>query len=300
MVTDNGRQLYLLEDNGLTPNNINLSMYNITAPDAPVRAQLDRFAGNTDAALMSMSPDGCHLAVAVNKGVRGGFMGNTAAGTDLKFYIITTSGETAYILNTCNTGPYVNALSVDFAPDSRYLYFTVGSATSGYRLMRLGAVAKAAEDLIAAGGAASVARAKNGKLYLAAAGSDALTEVTHNGAAAPQIRQLQLGSAAQGFALTGVLPAQPHTALSNAASTHLFSRTVGLRAFELKDHLGNVRATISDRKLSTLDAYNKPGNFRADLLTAYNYYPLACYSQGATTIPITTAMVTVGWKRMTK
>lgn len=52
----------------------------------------------------------------------------------------------------------------------------------------------------------------------------------------------------------------------------IFKRRLGLKQYELKDHLGNIRALISDRKLS--DYVNGQfSNFRPDLLSASNYYP---------------------------
>lgn len=51
------------------------------------------------------------------------------------------------------------------------------------------------------------------------------------------------------------------------------------RRYELTDHLGNVRATISDRKLSTLTG-TTPGSFRAELLSASDYYPFGSLMPG--------------------
>lgn len=67
--------------------------------------------------------------------------------------------------------------------------------------------------------------------------------------------------------------AYPNTLYSsNAADTvahyeTVHTRTLGARSYELSDHLGNVRATISDIAL------NHSGNFDAELVTATDYYP---------------------------
>lgn len=55
----------------------------------------------------------------------------------------------------------------------------------------------------------------------------------------------------------------------------LYTRTVGLKNYELKDHLDDVRAVISDVKLSALDQSNNPvvSSFAADLKSVNDYYP---------------------------
>jgi RHS repeat-associated protein len=51
----------------------------------------------------------------------------------------------------------------------------------------------------------------------------------------------------------------------------IYSRELNMRQYEMKDHLGNVRALVSDVKLSTLTA-NVPGNYEPDLKMIANYY----------------------------
>jgi RHS repeat-associated protein len=52
----------------------------------------------------------------------------------------------------------------------------------------------------------------------------------------------------------------------------IYTRSLNSRRYELKDHLGNVRAVVTDLKLSTLTS-NEPGDYRADIVGTYNYYP---------------------------
>ncbi len=54
-----------------------------------------------------------------------------------------------------------------------------------------------------------------------------------------------------------------------------FSRVLDKKEYELKDHLGNVRVTISDIKLpdASVSTTYIPINFSADLKAYYNYYP---------------------------
>lgn len=57
-----------------------------------------------------------------------------------------------------------------------------------------------------------------------------------------------------------------------AAETNYFARLLGQKDYELQDHLGNVRAIVSDIKLSQLSA-GVPANFTVDLRSYNNYYP---------------------------
>lgn len=55
------------------------------------------------------------------------------------------------------------------------------------------------------------------------------------------------------------------------------TRTKGLKKYEISNHLGNVLATISDRKLAVDDgSVNPPGEtdfYKTDILTQQDYYP---------------------------
>lgn len=57
------------------------------------------------------------------------------------------------------------------------------------------------------------------------------------------------------------------------ADDGLFARALDYKEYELTDHLGNVRVTIGDRKLSTLDANDEPIDFAVDVLTTGQYFP---------------------------
>jgi len=77
----------------------------------------------------------------------------------------------------------------------------------------------------------------------------------------------------------GYLPAQPH--IINAQPTvpsEPQNRLAGNKDYELTDHLGNVRATVSDRKIGYTYAGGAPptgqvANLTADLKSVNNYYP---------------------------
>jgi hypothetical protein len=58
-------------------------------------------------------------------------------------------------------------------------------------------------------------------------------------------------------------------------STTLFSRELGNKQYEMEDHLGNVLATVSDRKLPVplTGASGDVDYFNSDLLGGQLYYP---------------------------
>ena len=57
-----------------------------------------------------------------------------------------------------------------------------------------------------------------------------------------------------------------------APGGNVFTRSLGNKAYEINDHLGNVRLTVSDTKLSNI-ANDTPQNYRADILSGMEYYP---------------------------
>ena len=61
-----------------------------------------------------------------------------------------------------------------------------------------------------------------------------------------------------------------------------YARVLGQKQYELKDHLGNVRVLVSDRKL--LEDRNQDGEpeVRAEVLASYNYYPFGMQHPGRT------------------
>ncbi len=54
------------------------------------------------------------------------------------------------------------------------------------------------------------------------------------------------------------------------ARTTIYQQQTGKKVYELKDHLGNVRATITDRKFLTLTGTDP--KYKAELVTATDYY----------------------------
>ncbi len=77
-------------------------------------------------------------------------------------------------------------------------------------------------------------------------------------------------SLTSGYSLTGTVPTQPYSIFDSTAPAYVYLRDLGRKQYELKDHLGNVRAVVSDHKLSDISG-NVLEDFGAELLAVYNY-----------------------------
>ena len=82
------------------------------------------------------------------------------------------------------------------------------------------------------------------------------------------------GNEQQGRFLTKYPEIEPTyygTGITEDIRNGIFSRQLGNKSYELKDHLGNVRVTFSDIKLPTIGEL--PMRYKVDLLSKSEYYP---------------------------
>ncbi len=75
--------------------------------------------------------------------------------------------------------------------------------------------------------------------------------------------------------LDGALPYQPHRVFTNVIEEFVTARVAGNKEYELKDHLGNVRVTVTDRKEGATLA-----SMSADITGINNYYPFGMLQPG--------------------
>lgn len=66
---------------------------------------------------------------------------------------------------------------------------------------------------------------------------------------------------------------------NSAAPAGIYTRRLNNRRYEMKDHLGNVRAVLTDTKLSTITG-STPGNYVPELVSSFNYYPFGMEQPG--------------------
>ncbi len=76
--------------------------------------------------------------------------------------------------------------------------------------------------------------------------------------------------------LTGSLPMQPYR-IAPAAKGE-YKRHVGLKQYEVTDHLGNVRAIVNDSRLGSFE--NNSLQSHADVMVYNNYYPFGSLMPG--------------------
>ena len=79
-----------------------------------------------------------------------------------------------------------------------------------------------------------------------------------------------------------------------SVATEYFTRTVGQKQYELTDHLGNVRALVSDIKRPDEAA---AGTYKPDLLAYYNYYPFGMQRPGQAGQPVLNSKTLAGGYR---
>jgi RHS repeat-associated protein len=79
---------------------------------------------------------------------------------------------------------------------------------------------------------------------------------------------------------TGYVNGLPHQLDYDNEPILVLNREVGEKYYECKDHLGNVRAVISDQKIATLDVNDNIIAYEAELLNFTNYYPFGWTEPG--------------------
>lgn len=89
------------------------------------------------------------------------------------------------------------------------------------------------------------------------------------------------GGSRLGLTRAPALPSQTIT-LTGGSLAYVTSFTRGLKSYELSNHLGNVLATITDKKIAVSSGSNSSliDHFTADVVTAQDYYPFGMIMPG--------------------
>ena len=120
-------------------------------------------------------------------------------------------------------------------------------------------------------------RGSDGKLYVASQGQDhSMYTIEEGEDGIITIGESPVAAAGLGYELSGNLPSQPYR-LSGEHETY-FHRLTSAKHYELKDHLGNVRAVVGDQRGAKIDngtLINYP-----EVLTYSDYYPPDRYRDG--------------------
>lgn len=110
----------------------------------------------------------------------------------------------------------------------------------------------------------------NGSVYVSTTGSNSLTVFGEDLATNYPVSMAS--------ALTGSLSGKGYVSGAGNSNEQVYARFTGLKQYELKDHLGNVRGVVSDLKTAT-GTGNVPTN-DAKVLAYYNYYPFGLQMHG--------------------
>ena len=235
---------------------------------------------------LKISPDGTKLAVVNYTGYNGFIVKNTEVrvySMDNNYNLATTSAP--LILGGLNAG----ALSAEFSKDSRYVIYSDqniaipqgGTLSQTYDLFSFNYVAN-----VQSGNSAiddgDLLRGIDGRIYQADINDALISSYQPDISGNPYAAAKNVTLALPGF---GGLPVQNHRIYKQYNPLFIGNRTVGLKQYELKDHLGNVAMTVSD--VRELDVLNNDGSTQteANVLFAASYYPFGSQMPGRTFSP---------------
>lgn len=218
---------------------------------------------------MTISSDGRYLAFTESK------MGSNR--TRIRIIDINQGNDWQQVATLTLPALYI-AQALAFSPESKYLYYSSYSGLAGGALSRrdlLNETNEVINGVSVNAGRTSLLLGKDGNLYLASKNRGRL-QVINKPNATPSVTTISLAGLSEYPKMSGGLPLLSvkvrKGALAGSAET--YARTIGEKYYELSDHLGNVKAVVSDVKLSELSAQNEPENFHAEVVE-YNrdYYP---------------------------
>ncbi|ADR20259.1 hypothetical protein MATR_21250 [Marivirga tractuosa] len=213
---------------------------------------------------LQLSPDGNLLAVMSHQGTTDQVNQLAEGGLAWDLYQLESENPEDRPMNFVKRIENVlpqRGLSLQFGDHNDALYYTQASLTDGHRLHRLqlstGQQYSYAESL---GDEARLLGNSSGQLWVAEKGNDGLYAVEGD-VLTEDAYLLPEGT------LTGEVPAgRLHRLEKPHEDPIYFERMLGLKQYELKDHLGNVRAVVSDR-LKKAD-----GSYAAEVASVSDYY----------------------------
>lgn len=215
---------------------------------------------------LAISKDGKYLALYNFDGTQfGPFSVYTAP--SIKVYNLDKQFNLTSLFVSINPGTSSSMAnsSLEFSNKTNLLYFTKFDGTStGNAIIKYDLTALTGGAL-ATGVHGNLKRANNNKVYLAQDSKHLLgviDETTSTPAFTPISQNI---TASPNYNLIDVLGQRQHRLLwANLQPEAKYDRYVTYKNYEIKDHLSNVRAVVSDRKLS---------NIRAEVLAYNNYLP---------------------------
>lgn len=240
---------------------------------------------------MQVSPDGRYLAVA-SRLTNSSTWFPPSDLHQIRLYSISADHQELTFLAAHNVSNVAAISSLDFSPESAYLYFVLTTGSSGSRLLRISVPGLTNEAPVGPSVRMTEVRRLKGERMLCtnvygpsnqrniyviddpdaatAAAASASTELVWSLNATPIFSQPRLSP---NVALQPLI-------IHNQKS--IFTRHVDHKRYELTDHLGNVRSVISDMLLANYfpETNADPGNFRAKVVSRSDYDPFGSLLPG--------------------
>lgn len=270
MVRDNrdgSDVVYLYTARVTTANQVTPVVYSLNEDLKPNAIQLlPNVDGNYKlSSSINLSADGNVLALMVHQGAEDPLYGHAKQGAAIYLYQVNAENHTLTAFKTITLNEPQKISSLCWGGDGTQLYYVTNTLGDVYSLKRLSVLSDTPEPYTYAYELNSTGNLQLGtdnNVYLAIAGESSLKivgETTVSDAAV---------SVAPDY-LSGVMTRSSHTVSTKAQGPEdVYARTLGKKQYELTDHLGNVRATISDRLLANTD-----GTLYPELLSSTTYYP---------------------------
>nr|WP_321355560.1 RHS repeat-associated core domain-containing protein [uncultured Draconibacterium sp.] len=213
-------------------------------------------------ATIAMAGDGKHLAVVMGKGYTAPLYGLAQDGAQIRYYSINDYSRTPELVKTEPIEGELLVNSAEWDADHVTLCYATMDVFNAYKLHRSKAFGQSRytyADVLPK--PASLARGASHRVYANALGLNNLYLLDGENLTASAI-------GLPGTVVNGTMPYQHQLIFDKEKEEQLlYARTLGNKIYEITDHLGNVRATISDR----LTVNN--GVYEADLLSSSTYYP---------------------------
>lgn len=226
---------------------------------------------------MQISTDGTKLAIANQKGSYA-WLSNQG---EIRVYDLDINHDVTTLNTNYNTSTFSSLNSIDFSPTSEHVYYNQqatllsfpSTINNGQNVKKLN-INTLYDTVVIANTNGNIRRGKDDNMYVALNTQSNLNKISNPDGS---FSVSNYTFATLPWQTTQGIPLQAHKILE--LDENLITRTMGLKQYEINDHLGNVRAVVSDLKESTLIA-GIPSDFEPDIVATSNYYPFGSLMPG--------------------
>lgn len=228
---------------------------------------------------MQIATDGTKIAIANQKGSYAWFSNQG----EIRVYDLDVNHDVTGLNTTYSTGNFTSLSSIDFSPTSEHIYYNQQatllsfppSANNGQNVKKLN-ITTLHDTVVVANALGNVRRGKDDNMYVALNTQSNLKKISNPDAS---FSVSNYTFATSPWKTTQGIPLQPYKILG--LNENLITRTLDLKQYEINDHLGNIRAVVSDIKESTINGTTGvPEDFEPDIAAVNNYYPFGSLMPG--------------------